>query len=142
MNVKVLLVDDEELFTDTLASRLKLRGFNVQIALSGDEGIAKLKEFGADFVVLDVLMPGKNGIETLQEVKEISPLAEVIMITGHGTIDTAIDWLRLGAYDYLLKPSETDALVGKILRAYAQKCEQEERIRHAEIEKGTEDREG
>jgi two-component system, OmpR family, response regulator CpxR len=134
MNVKVLLVDDEELFADTLASRLKLRGFKVQIALSGDEGVAKLKEFGADVVVLDVLMPGRNGIETLQEMKEVSPLAEVIMLTGHGTIDTAIDGLRFGAYDYLLKPSETDDLVAKILRAYARKCEQEERIRRAEIE--------
>lgn len=135
MNVKVLLVDDEELFVETLAARLQMRGFTVEIALSGDEGLAKLKEFAADVVILDVLMPGKDGIETLHEIKEINPLIEVMMLTGHGTIDAAIEGLRLGAYDYLLKPSETDDLVTKILRAYARKSEHEERIRRAENDK-------
>jgi DNA-binding NtrC family response regulator len=84
-------------------------------------------------VILDVLMPGKDGVEVLREVKTVNPIVEVIMLTGHGTIETAIEGLKLGAYDYLLKPTDTGELVAKILRAYARKSEQEDRIRRAEI---------
>lgn len=135
MKVKVLLVDDEAEFVDVLAERLETRGFLVLKALNGDEGLAKLQDEKADVVILDVLMPGKDGIETLLEIKRRYPLIEVIMLTGHGTIETAIQGLKLGAYDYLRKPTETEDLVGKILRAYARKSEQEGRIRNAEIGK-------
>jgi len=133
MNVKVLLVDDEKDFTDTLGERLVARGFEVRTASSGDEGLALLKEKAPDVVILDVLMPGKDGVEVLREVKTVNPIVEVIMLTGHGTIETAIEGLKLGAYDYLLKPTDTGELVAKILRAYARKSEQEDRIRRAEI---------
>ncbi len=135
MKVKVLLVDDEEQFVEVLAERLETRGFIVEKALSGDEGLAKIKSNPTDVVILDVLMPGKDGIQILREIKQMNPLIEVMMLTGHATIDTAIDGLKVGAYDYLLKPAETDDLVAKILRAFARKSEQEERIRRAEIDK-------
>ncbi len=86
-------------------------------------------------VILDVLMPGRDGVDILRDIREMNPLVEVMMLTGHGTIDTAIEGLKLGAYDYLMKPTETDDLIPKILKAYARKAEQEERIRRARIDK-------
>jgi two-component system, OmpR family, response regulator CpxR len=135
MHIRVLLVDDEKDFVDVLAERLENRGFQVRTAGSGDEALALLKEAQSDVVVLDVLMPGMGGMEALEEIKKLNPLIEVMMLTGHATIDTAIDGLKLGAYDYLMKPTDTDDLVSKILRAYARKSEQEERIKRAEIDK-------
>lgn len=135
MTVKVLLIDDEPQFVEVLAERLEARGFTVQTALTGDEGLAKLQEQEADVVILDVQMPGRDGVETLREIKRIKPLIEVIMLTGHATIESGIQGLKLGAYDYLMKPTDTEDLVAKILRAYARKSEQEERIRRAEIDK-------
>lgn len=135
MTVKVLLVDDEPQFVEVLAERLEARGFTVQTALTGDEGLARLQEHEADVVILDVQMPGRDGVETLQEIKRIKPLIEVIMLTGHASIESGIQGLKLGAYDYLMKPTDTEDLVAKILRAYARKSEQEERIRRAEIDK-------
>lgn len=135
MDVRVLLVDDEKEFVETLGERLETRGFKVSKAFSGDECLAGLGNEQADVVILDVLMPGKDGIETLREIKQMNPLIEVIMLTGHGTIETAIEGLKLGAYDYLMKPCETTDLITKILRAFARKSEQEERIRRAEIDK-------
>jgi DNA-binding response OmpR family regulator len=135
MTVKVLLIDDEPQFVEVLAERLEARGFAVQTALTGDEGLAKLQEQEADVVILDVQMPGRDGVETLREIKRIKPLVEVIMLTGHATIESGIQGLKLGAYDYLMKPTDTEDLVAKMLRAYARKSEQEERIRRAEIDK-------
>ena len=135
MDVKVLLVDDEKEFVETLSERMEARGLKVARAYSGDECLEQIPDEKPDVVILDVLMPGKDGIETLREIKQKYPLIEVMMLTGHGTIETAIDGLKLGAYDYLMKPTETADLVAKILRAYARKSEQEERIRRAEIDK-------
>ncbi|MFH0822757.1 MAG: response regulator [Pseudomonadota bacterium] len=135
MEVRVLLVDDEPEFVETLGERLETRGFKVFKASSGDECLAVLREKTVDVVVLDVLMPGKDGVQTLREIKQMKPLVEVIMLTGHGTVETAIEGLKVGAYDYMRKPTETTDLIGKILRAYARKSEQEERIRRAEIDK-------
>jgi DNA-binding NtrC family response regulator len=135
MHIRVLLVDDEKDFVDVLAERLENRGFKVSTAGSGDEALTRLQEAQSDVVILDVLMPGMDGMETLEAIKKLNPLIEVMMLTGHATIDTAINGLKLGAYDYLMKPTDTDDLVSKILRAYARKSEQEERIKRAEIDK-------
>jgi len=135
MEVSVLLVDDEKDFVETLAERLETRGFKVSKAFSGEECLEAIRKDHIDVVLLDVLMPGKDGIETLREIKRTNPLIEIMMLTGHATIDTAIKGLKLGAYDYLNKPTETKDLVEKILRAYARKSEQEERIRRAQIDK-------
>ncbi len=134
MNIKVLLVDDEEEFVEILAERLEFRGFSVSTAFNGDDAVSRLKEHEPDVVILDVLMPGKDGIQTLKEIKQISPLVEVIMLTGHATVGTAIEGMKLGAYNYLIKPSETEDLVAKIMKAYKLKSEHEERIRSAELE--------
>lgn len=140
MPIRVLLVDDEEQFVETLAERLQMREFDVWTAHTGEEALVRLKEEETDVVVLDVLMPGKDGIETLREIKKQSPMTEVMMLTGHATMDSAIQGLKFGAYDYLMKPTETEDLVAKILKAYARKLEQEERIRRAESDKASQNK--
>ena len=134
MQIKVLLVDDEKDFVETLAQRLEVRDFDVKTALDGDQALGLVREFDFDVIVLDVLMPGKDGIQTLKEIKGLRPLANVIMLTGNATVDTAIEGMKLGAYDYLMKPAETEILVEKIMSAHKIKAEHEERIRQAEIE--------
>jgi DNA-binding NtrC family response regulator len=135
MKVRVLLVDDEEQFVETLAMRLEARDFAVATAFSGDQALDYLKGNEADVVVLDVLMPGLSGIDTLGMMKKIRPLTEVIMLTGHATVETAIEGMKLGAFDYLMKPTEIDELVEKITQAQKRKAEQEERIQKATIER-------
>ena len=135
MRTKVLLVDDEEQFVEVLAQRLEARDFQVSTAFNGDDAISFIEEHDTDVVVLDVLMPGRNGIDTLRELKRIRPITEVIMLTGHGTVETAIQGMKLGAYDYLMKPTDTAELVDKITKASQRKKEQEDRIRQAEVER-------
>lgn len=133
--IKVLIVDDEKDFSELLSERLETRGFKTRMAFDGDEAISRLREDGADVVLLDVMMPGKSGVETLKEIKNSWPITEVIMLTGHGTVETAIEGMKLGAYDYLLKPTGTEDLSEKIKNAYQRKADHEERIRQAEINK-------
>ena len=133
MKIKVLLVDDEKDFADSLSERLQLRDFEVEVVYNGDDALDLVQKKDFDVIVLDVLMPGKDGIETLREIKNIKPLTHVIMLTGNATVETAIEGMKLGAYDYLMKPTETKDLVKKINKAHALKAEHEERIRKAEI---------
>ncbi len=135
MSAKVLLVDDEKDFVEVLAERLEARGFEVRQAYNGDDAISLLNQQDADVVVLDVLMPGKDGVETLREIKRLKPITEVIMLTGHATVESAIEGMKLGAYDYMMKPTETEDLVAKINRAYKLRSEHEERIKQAEIDR-------
>ena len=128
--VQVLLADDEKEFVETLATRIEVRGMKVHTALSGDEALSRIKENGIDVVILDVLIPGRDVIQTL---KEINPLLQVLMLTRHGTIQTGIEGMKLGAYDFLIKPTDTLDLVEKIEGAYRLKSGHEERIRQAEI---------
>ena len=134
MKITVLLVDDEKDFVETLAQRLLVRDFDVVTALNGDEAVGLIQKLDIDVVILDVLMPGKDGIETLREIKNLNPLSQVIMLTGHATVETAIEGMKLGAYDYLIKPSETTDLVEKITKAYKLIAEHKDRIRQAEID--------
>ena len=133
MKVRILLVDDEEDFVQALSERLEMRDYDVTTSLSGEDAIAKIKQYNYDVVILDVLMPGLTGIDVLREVKGIKPLTEVIMLTGHATVETAIEGMKLGANDYLMKPCETEDLVSKIQRAHGKKAEHEERIRAAKV---------
>jgi two-component system response regulator CpxR len=135
MKIRVLLVDDEQEFVEVLAERLEVRDIVVTKAFSGDEALAGIKEKAVDVVILDVAMPGKDGVATLKEIKQFNPILEVIMLTGNATVDSAVEGMRLGAYDYLMKPTETKDLLEKIVKAYKRKTEQEERIRQAEIER-------
>ena len=129
---RLLLVDDEERFRTTLAKRLREKGFEVADLGSGMEAIDYVKENGVDIIVLDIKMPGLDGIETLTEIKKSNPGIEVVLLTGHGTVDTAIEGMRTGAYDYLMKPCEIDNLVLKINGAFEVKNERDERLKKAE----------
>ena len=130
----MLLVDDEEDFVETLAQRLEVRDFEVATALSGAEALERLEEREIDVVILDLQMPGVDGIQVLRQIKERKPLIEVIMLTGHATVQTAIDGMKLGAFDFLIKPTETEELLEKIARAFGRKSEQDRRIQEAEID--------
>jgi len=135
MKVRVLLVDDEEQFVETLAQRLEARDYAVATAFNGDQALDYVKAKEVDVIILDVLMPGLTGIDTLRAIKKIRPLTEVIMLTGHATVETAIEGMKLGAFDYLMKPTEINELVAKIIQAHRRKAEHEERIRQATIAK-------
>jgi len=128
----VLVVDDEQDFVEVLSLRLKETGERVIPAHSGKECLEILSEKTIDVVILDIKMPGMDGIETLREIRKKYPLVEVIMLTGHGTTETAVEGMKLGAFDYLLKPAEFDDLSEKLEAARQRKDDQEERIRKAE----------
>ena len=134
MKIRVLLVDDEEEFVETLAQRLEVRDFDVATALNGADALERLEEREIDVVVLDLQMPGVDGIQVLRKIKERKPLIEVIMLTGHATVETAIEGMKLGAFDFLIKPAETEELLEKIARAFSRKTEQDRRIQEAEID--------
>ncbi len=134
MNIRILVVDDEAEFVEALSERLVMRDYDVTTALSGKEAIEKIHGYNFDVVILDVSMPEMNGVEVLREIKAVKPLTEVIMLTGHSTVESAIDGMKLGALDYLMKPCETEDLITKINLAYNRKAEQEERIREAKVE--------
>jgi two-component system, NtrC family, sensor kinase len=121
MKVKVLLVDDEREFVETLAQRLEVRDFAVATAFNGEQALDYLKTQDVDVVVLDMLMPGLSGLDTQRGIKKIRPYTEVILLTGHATVESAVEGMRLGAFDYLIKPTEIDQLVGKIDRAHRRK---------------------
>jgi DNA-binding NtrC family response regulator len=129
---RILLVDDEKDFVEMLTLRLQEIGEEVVQAYSGQESLEKLKETEIDVVILDIKMPGMDGIETLQEIKKRYPLVEVIMLTGHGTIETAVQGMKLGAYDFLIKPADFDELTSKLNKAKERKHDQMERIKKAE----------
>jgi DNA-binding NtrC family response regulator len=134
MEPTVLLVDDEVAFVETLVKRLSKRDLRVVAAHSGQEALEKL-EISAptkiDVVILDVKMPGMDGLETLARIKERHPLVEVLMLTGHATVESAIDGMKKGAFDYLMKPCDVDVLLGKINEAAAKKREHEDKILEA-----------
>jgi DNA-binding NtrC family response regulator len=128
----VLVVDDEATFVDVIEKRLRKRNIAVMTASSGQEALQKLSETNRhEVVILDVKMPVMDGIETLSRIKNQHPLIEVILLTAHATIESAIDGMRLGAFDYLMKPCEIEELVEKIEKAAARKRGQEDKILEA-----------
>jgi DNA-binding NtrC family response regulator len=132
MIAKVLLVDDEAPFVDALTKRLGKRGLTVLSAFSGQEALEKLAaDSRIDVVVLDVKMPGMDGVDTLKAIKASYPLVEVIMLTGHATVESAIEGMKLGALDYLMKPCEMEVLMGKVQEAKTKKDRHEEKIAEA-----------
>ena len=129
MKIKLLLVDDEKEFVEVLSERLEVRDFDVKTALSGEEALKWIYKSEFDVILLDVMIPGDNGIEILKEIKRARPLIQIIMLTGHAKIDTAVRGIESGAYDYLLKPLEIEPLVEKIKMAYDYKSAQKKRDR-------------
>jgi DNA-binding NtrC family response regulator len=133
MKINLLLVDDEKDFVESLAERLQIRDINVTTAFSGDEAIKLVEQNDFDIIILDVQMPGKSGVETLKEIKTKDQLAQVIMLTGHATVKTAIEGMKNGAFDYLMKPTDIDELIEKVNKAYHLVSDQRDKIRQAEI---------
>ena len=119
---KVLLVDDEREFVAFLTRRLTIRNYSVTFAHCGKDALAQLEgDKDIEVVLLDAKMPGLDGIDTLKLIRKKWPLVEVIMLTGHSTLDSAIYAIKIGAYDYLLKPIEMEQLVSKIEKAACRK---------------------
>jgi len=132
----VLIVDDEEDFLETIIKRLNKRQVDASGARSGEEALELLKEKTFDVIILDVKMPGgMDGIEALRKIKKIQPLAEVLLLTGHASVETSIEGMKLGAFDYLLKPIKLDDLLKKIAQAIEKKDTHDNKIRSAQIKK-------
>jgi DNA-binding NtrC family response regulator len=128
----VLLVDDETSFVNATAKRLEIRDIEVLSAFSGEECLEILKaNENLEVIVLDVKMPEMDGIETLKEIKKVFPLIQVIMLTGNATIESAIEGMKLGAFDYLIKPCKIEKLVDKVREAAKHKREHQEKMEEA-----------
>ena len=128
----IMLVDDEAAFVETMTKRLATRNIETITALSGEEGLEKLKSNqNLDVIILDIKMPGIDGMETLKKIKKVSPLTEVIMLTGHASIQLAIDGMKLGAHDFLMKPCDIEELVTKVKEATKKKRTHEEKVKIA-----------
>jgi DNA-binding NtrC family response regulator len=134
----VLLVDDEVDFVETFSERLIMRNLEIAKAFSGEEALQVLeKNQNIEIVILDVKMPGMDGIETLAEIKKKFPLVEVIMLSGHADVESAIDGMKQGAFDYLMKPCDMDQIIAKVTEAVAKKRQHEEKIIQARIKEIT-----
>jgi len=120
---KILLVDDEEIFADNMAKLLQNRQYKVTAVYNGESAIKALEKENFDVVVLDLKMPGMNGIATLKEIKNLGLFTETLLLTGHGSVDAAVEAIRMGAYDFLEKPCAIDELVEKIEGAWKKKDE-------------------
>jgi DNA-binding NtrC family response regulator len=134
MKPLVLLVDDEAPFVEAMTKRLSKRDLKIITAFSGPEALEMLdKNRNTDVVILDVKMPGMSGIETLEKIRKQFPLMEIIMLSGHATVESAIEGMKLGAFDYLMKPCEIEQLMAKVKKATKKKRDHEEKIRQVRI---------
>jgi DNA-binding response OmpR family regulator len=121
--IKILLVDDEQEFVETLAERIKMREHDSEVALDGEQALKKMEDDIPDVVVLDLKMPGIDGMEVLRRIRKAYPKVQVIMLTGHGSEKDEEEARKLGAFEYLEKPVEIDKLMKKIKKAYKSKFE-------------------
>jgi len=134
----VLLVDDEVSFVETFSERLAMRNLEVTQAFSGEEALQVLEEnHNIEVIILDVNMPGMDGLEVLAEIKKKYPLVEVIMLSGHADVESAIDGMKQGAFDYLMKPCDIDQIIAKATDAAAKKRGHEEKIIQARMKEIT-----
>ncbi len=122
---KILCVDDEQYFLESIIKRLKARKIEVTGVDSGYNALGFLDNHDVDVIILDVKMPGIDGIETLLEIKKKKPLVEVIMLTGHASVESGSKAMQLGAFDYVMKPVAVDELLDKVRQAYGRKMIQE-----------------
>jgi DNA-binding NtrC family response regulator len=129
---RVLFVDDEADFLETILKRMQKRGVAASGVDSGEESLTWLQQNLADIVVLDVRMKGMDGIQTLRAIKSAHPLIEVIMLTGHASLEIAREGMKLGAFDYLMKPIDLDELLYKLEDAYQKKTIQQHKIKNIE----------
>lgn len=112
--IKILLIDDENEFTSTLAERLEIRGYDAKTTDSGEAGIELIQNENFDIAILDLMMPGMSGLETLKQIKTINTALPVILLTGHGSTKEGVEGMRIGAADYLMKPLDINDLMVKI----------------------------
>ncbi len=132
---KVLLVDDEKPFVETMIKRLKKRDIDMVPAFDGKQALEKLEQDGnIEVVILDIKMPVMDGMATLKEIKSRHPLVEVIMLTGHATVETGIDGMKIGAFDYLMKPCDMDQLIAKVEEAAKRKRQHDKKILEARVQ--------
>ncbi|MBU2548313.1 MAG: response regulator [Proteobacteria bacterium] len=131
-DMKLLLVDDETRFLETTQKVLSRKGLTVDVAGSGREALSLLAGRPIHVVILDVKMPEMDGVATLKEIKRLWPMIEVIMLTGNATVESAIEGLKAGAFDYLMKPCDIDDLIGKAREAYEKMQLHEQKIRMAQ----------
>ncbi|MCF8082756.1 MAG: response regulator [Deltaproteobacteria bacterium] len=132
--MRVLLIDDEETLLEYLSKRLLREGFTVKATFSGEEAVEVAADDNFDVAVVDLKMPGMDGVETQKKLKKIQPFLQSIVLTGHGAIDTALESGRQDAYKYLLKPIEYDNLVDTIKEAYEKKVELQQAKFREEVE--------
>ncbi|MDO8943760.1 MAG: response regulator, partial [Desulfobacterales bacterium] len=133
-NPNILVVDDEGDFLETLMNRLRKRNIGTIGCASGEEAVRLAKKHPFDVVILDIKMPGgMDGIETLREIKRIRPETEVILLTGHASLETSVEGMKQGAYDYLLKPIRLEDLLEKLVQALERKGSVENRAQSEEI---------
>jgi DNA-binding NtrC family response regulator len=138
----ILLVDDEVPFVEAMTRRLTKRDVEISAAYSGEEALQKLSKTNTiEVVILDIKMPGMDGIEALKQIKSRFPLVEVIMLTGHATVESGIEGMKQGAFDYLMKPCDINDLVAKVQDAARKKRQHEEKIIQARIKEITARRE-
>jgi len=129
MAISILLVDDEVAFVESLTKRLRLRQFEIHQAFDAETALQVLADNPTiDVVVLDVKMPGTDGLSAIKSIKRRHPLVEVILLSGHANLETSVGGMALGAFDYLLKPVRIDELVYKVEDAYGRKSLQEDKI--------------
>jgi DNA-binding NtrC family response regulator len=132
---KILLADDEKPFVDTMIKRLNKRNVEVVAAHNGKDALACLeKDVGIEVVILDIKMPVMDGMTALKKIKNKYPLVEVIMLTGHATVETGIEGMKMGAFDYLMKPCDMDQLIAKVEEAAKRKRQQEQKIMEARLQ--------
>ena len=131
----VLVVDDEQEFRDMTIKRLSKRDIIAEGAENGELAIERIKRGDIDVVLLDVKMPGMGGVAALREIKQAKPLIEVVMLTGHASVESGIDGMKLGAFDYLMKPMEFESLLEKLSEAYERKRIQQDKIEQAQIKR-------
>lgn len=128
-SLSFLLVDDEKEFAETVTHRLRQRGFTADCVFSGTDALMRLeKDDKIDVVILDIGMPDPDGMKTLDAIRKKHPLVEVIMLTGQSMVHSAVESLKSGAFDYLIKPCDLDILISKAEQAVSRKKEREAEI--------------
>jgi len=127
--IQLLIVDDEERFLNTTKILMEKRGIATHTAINGLEALKTVEGQPLDVVILDVKMPGMDGVEVLSKIKHRYPLVEVIMLTGHASVESAVESLKMGAFDYLMKPCDIPELLAKVKQAHEKKTAAEEKIR-------------